>query len=189
MDKYAKQYHNIFTAEDCEEILNKRLEKSTIEDGNLSDLLAYKSENSSYWKPIFSTIESKLNQCLNNYIEQFDGLFPKDALGVSHIGFLNDHSGSFTELHYDWELVNVSGKLIVKPFVVLIYLTNVEEGGDLVFPYHDLKFSPKLGSVVFIPCSYTYPHLSTPVMSGSKHVCRVTFQLDEDCFKVDELEI
>lgn len=189
MNKYVKFYENVFTDIDCNTILDKRIKASKLIDGNFTDLLSFKSDQDEYWVDTFECIEDRLKPFIKDYLDGLDGLFPRQALDISHIGFLNDHSGSFTELHYDWELVNVAGNLIIKPFVVLLYLNHVDEGGELIFPYQNLTFKPQKGSIVVLPCSYTHPHLSMPVTAGTKHICRITFKLDEECIKVDELEI
>jgi hypothetical protein len=86
-------------------------------------------------------------------------------------------------------MVIVKERIIVKPFVILIYLNDNYEGGELLFPLQNFKTKPKKGSTVIFPCNFAFPHVSQPVTSGSKHVCRVTFKVSPEKYKVDMLEI
>ena len=181
----------LLTKQECERILYKRKKYSTV-NGMLTDYLVYSSELSSApdWEIEFSMLEQRIKPFLKQYSDGLLGLLPLESVSISHVGFLNDEFGEFTELHYDWELVHVKNReAIVKPFVVLIYLSEVEEGGELLFPLQDSKVIPEIGKAVIFPCNYTYPHTSMPVIKGSKHVCRVTMKIDLEAYKVDELEI
>lgn len=186
---FIENRSNYFSKSDCKTILDMRIKHSTVNREDLSDLIVYKDNTSSEWHMILDLIQEKLNPVLKDYYKKSLNLIPKEYIDISHIGFLNDKNGSFTELHYDWEMVVVKDKTIVKPFVVLIYLSDFEEGGNLLFPLQKVTLSPQLGSTIIFPCHFTYPHVSTPVTKGSKHVCRVTYKIDLECYKVDELEI
>ena len=186
------QYQGIFTADECDHILSLRKDYSKIVNKHLTDLLIYQDMANDDWKVVYSVINKKMKSVLESYNKVFFEKLPMERLSVSHIGFLNDHDGSFTELHYDWEIVKVklpTPREIVKPFVALLYLTDGMEGGELMFPLQGLQFKPIKGSVIILPCNYTYPHLSMPVIDGEKHVCRITYQIDSQCYEVDELEI
>lgn len=184
-----KEVPNLFNAQECERLLNKRIDAST-KDGRLTDFLVYQNEASGVWPEEFELLNQRLLPVIKEYNKNFYNLLPIEVISISHIGFLNDEFGEFTEIHYDWELVQVkSRKLLPKPFVFLIYLTDVIEGGELLFPKQNRKIKPELGKVVLFPCNFTYPHVAMPVTKGSKHVCRVTMQIDPDAYKVDALEI
>lgn len=185
---YIQTNEKIFTPEECQYILQKRFQDSTV-DGKLTDFLVFKEEAKEHWVEIIRMIEAKVIPLLKIYGENFLSLFPIKHIEISHIGFLNDEFGSFTELHYDWEMVLVKEKLIPKPMVILIYLNEVEEGGHLFFPVQKVEIQPRIGNTVIFPCNFCFPHLSTPVLKGSKHVCRVTMKLPPSMYQVDALEI
>ncbi|MBT7610702.1 MAG: hypothetical protein HN576_13160 [Bacteriovoracaceae bacterium] len=183
-----QEFEGFFSHDECQQILEQRI-KDSIGPNGLGDFLVYRDEADEYWKPIIDNIWSKVFPGLESYLSNLGGLFPLEKIDISHVGFLNDEDGSFTEMHYDWEVAIVAKKLLIKPFVMLIYLTDVEEGGELYFPLQEIKIKPKLGNAAIFPCNYSYPHLSTPVTKGSKHVCRVTFKVEPSTYEVDELEI
>ena len=185
-----QKHKEVFNDDETLLILEQRKQSSGITDGELQDFVIFNDgQLGREWGHIFQLIDTKLAPVLSDYYKQFYQLLPSERISISHIGFLNDHSGSFTELHYDWEFVKLGEELILKPFVVLIYLSHVEEGGDLLFPLQELTFQPERNSVLILPCHYSYPHLSMPVTVGHKHICRVTYRIDSKCYEVDELEI
>lgn len=185
------EWENFLSKSECESILNKRIKFSSV-NNKLTDYLVYSDELSSQkeWVEDFANLEKKIRPFLKDYSDRFLGQLPLESISISHIGFLNDEFGEFTELHYDWELVKVkSREIIIKPFVILVYLSDVQEGGELLFPIQNIQVSPKLGKAVIFPCNFTYPHTSMPVIKGSKHVCRITMKINYEAYKVDELEI
>jgi hypothetical protein len=182
---------SLFSENECQRLLRKRIDNSTI-DGVLTDYLVYfeEAEECEIWKSEFKLLEQRLSSFIERYSKGLLDLLPLESISISHIGFLNDEFGEFTELHYDWEMVKVKDRdIIVKPFVILIYLTEIEEGGELLFPIQGVEISPELGKAVVFPCNYSYPHSSMPVIKGSKHVCRVTMKMNPKSYEVDSLEI
>lgn len=53
---------------------------------------------------------------------------------------------------------------------MLFYLNDVEEGGETVFPFHDMMVRPKTGSVLVFPPTWEYPHSGRPPISGPKYI-------------------
>lgn len=53
---------------------------------------------------------------------------------------------------------------------MLFYLNDVEEGGETVFPFHDMMVRPKTGSVLVFPPTWEYPHAGRPPISGPKYI-------------------
>jgi len=48
----------------------------------------------------------------------------------------------------------------------MIYLNDIEEGGETEFLYQGLKVKPKAGSVLWWPAGYTHTHRGNPVYGG-----------------------
>lgn len=51
---------------------------------------------------------------------------------------------------------------------LIAYLSNVEEGGETVFPSLGLSFKPQLGDVLMFPSNWQYYHLAKPPTVGDK---------------------
>ena len=56
----------------------------------------------------------------------------------------------------------------------MCYLSNVSEGGELVFPEHGLEVKPEMGKLVIFPSGWTHSHHTMPVKSDET---RYVFQL------------
>lgn len=183
MNPYIKEYVNTFTEEELNFILNLRKETSE------KDLVIRRDSLSEKWKDIFYKIETKCLALLSDYNQQFYSLMPIDGLSLNHIGFLHDDLGSFTELHYDWELVNISDDMIIKPLIVLVYLNKPEEGGELLFPIQKYKVIPQKGKAVIFPTGFSFPHVSFPILKGEKHLMRLTYRMNNDYYKSERIEL
>ena len=52
----------------------------------------------------------------------------------------------------------------------ILYLNDVPEGGETEFLYQRLRVSPKEGTLVIFPASYTHTHRGNPPLRGSKYI-------------------
>lgn len=191
MTKAIYEIDNFLDIDHCNEILHLRRSDSLI-NGVLTDFLVYQDKASKPWLTHMKMLTDKISSYLEIYNKNFFEKLPISNMSISHLGFLNDEFGEFTEIHYDWNSVIVKNEkrgLIFKPLVMLLYLTDIEKGGELLFPLQDYKIIPKAGKLAIFPAHFTFPHVSMPVEKGSKHVCRITYKIDNQCFEVDELEI
>lgn len=66
----------------------------------------------------------------------------------------------FYGVHYDGEHRAVSA---------LVYLNDVEEGGETVFPEFDLWIKPEIGKLVIFPSNYIYRHAAMTPKSNTKY--------------------
>ena len=52
----------------------------------------------------------------------------------------------------------------------MIYLNDVEEGGETEWLYQQLKIKPKKNTAVIWPGSFTHLHRGNPPISGTKYI-------------------
>jgi predicted 2-oxoglutarate/Fe(II)-dependent dioxygenase YbiX len=53
----------------------------------------------------------------------------------------------------------------------ILYLNDIEEGGETEFLYQKKRIKPKAGTLVIFPASYTHTHRGNPVLSNQeKHI-------------------
>jgi hypothetical protein len=76
----------------------------------------------------------------------------------------------------------------MKPLVLVIYLRDIEEGGALFFPLENHTLKPKKNNAAIFPCSFAFPHLSLPVIKGTKYLMRLTYMMDLDYYKSRKVE-
>lgn len=52
----------------------------------------------------------------------------------------------------------------------ILYLNDVDEGGETEFLYYPRRIKPKQGTLVVFPGSYTHAHRGNPPLSGDKYI-------------------
>jgi predicted 2-oxoglutarate/Fe(II)-dependent dioxygenase YbiX len=53
------------------------------------------------------------------------------------------------------------------------------EGGELWFPYLNLKFKPQKGDIIFFPSTYIYAHGSLKITEGTKYSAVTMYNYNE----------
>ena len=185
MSKYIKVYEDHFDPQVLHEILELVYKERSAEN---ADFVIQKKDIPSQWLNKFNYIEEKALELAKTYLRHTYNKLPISALGVNHIGFKTDPEGAFTELHYDWEMNRIGNDILMKPMVALVYLSDVEEGGDCFFPLEDVTVKPKKGRIVIFPCCFAFPHVTIPVAKGKKELMRITFGMDLDYYKSEKIE-
>jgi hypothetical protein len=74
--------------------------------------------------------------------------------------------GGYHIWHYESSARAVSNRLCAW----MLYLNDVEEGGETEFLYQHKRFKPKQGTLMLWPASYTHPHRGNPPLSNDKYI-------------------
>jgi len=61
-------------------------------------------------------------------------------------------------------------KALHRVLLILIYLNDVEEGGETDFYYQKKSIKPKAGSIIIAPCGFTHTHRGNIPISSDKYV-------------------
>ena len=61
----------------------------------------------------------------------------------------------------------------------MLYLNDVEEGGETEFLYQGVKLKPETGKLVIFPTSYMYPHRGNPIYKGEKYIITGWYTYDK----------
>lgn len=61
-------------------------------------------------------------------------------------------------------------KALHRTLLFLIYLNDVEDGGETDFYYQDISVKPKAGTMVIAPCGFTHTHRGNVPRSNDKYV-------------------
>lgn len=57
-----------------------------------------------------------------------------------------------------------------RAFAFMVYLNDVEEGGETEFLYQKMRVTPRKGTVVIWPSDWTHTHRGNPPLSGDKYI-------------------
>jgi hypothetical protein len=110
-------------------------------------------------KSISSLIPEKV-EILKEYcskIEKFIRLDSNMDISLAVLWFAETYKGGL-HAHGD----NVDGAIYQYDYVCILYLNDMEMGGEIVFPDYDYKFKPSAGSLISFPADYV--HLVEPVV-------------------------
>lgn len=115
-------------------------------------------------------IEEALFGCLAFYQKTYNELW--NWPGICDTGFRLQHYvknfGHYRQ-HSDgspWGGPNAASRVLAG----IVYLNDVEVGGDTYFPYHDVSVAAKSGTIALFPTSWTHPHQGNPAISNDKWI-------------------
>jgi len=105
------------------------------------------------------------NLCVEKYYNIMGSIqFFMQNVDYGSIIFAKYPIGGFFNWHVDATFPDES-----RIFQIIVYLNDVESGGETEYPVFGAKIKPKVGRVVIAPCSYPFFHKSHPTISGSKY--------------------
>lgn len=123
------------------------------------------------------TFYSVLNNHVNNhFLGNLPGRFYFDAPARVFIGACNYEIcqiqkyekgvGHYESWHIEIENLPSSNRV----FSMIVYLNDVEEGGETGFLYSDLKIKPKKGALVIFPSAFPFVHCGFKPISNDKYI-------------------
>jgi hypothetical protein len=123
-------------------------------------------------------IHAGLVKCVNHYVNQYPGLsqqcFPLQDMGYQFqkydVGY-----GKYDE-HIDG---GPFGRSFDRMLAVIVYLNDVDEGGETTFTRQELSVKPVAGRVLIFPCHWLYPHRGEISFDKDKYII-TTFIMQED---------
>ena len=80
--------------------------------------------------------------------------------------------------YHSFHCENTAWDLNCRSMAWMVYLNDVEDGGETEFLYQQKKIKPERGTVVIWPGGYTHMHRGNPPM-GDKYIATGWYQLDQ----------
>lgn len=104
--------------------------------------------------------------CLGRYIDKFD-ILNKDRL----VNNMNKIQKTYIGGGYHvWHFEDGAPEVALRRLTYVVYLNDVEEGGETEFLYQGKRFKPKQGTVVLFPAGFTHVHRGNPPLSNNKYI-------------------
>jgi hypothetical protein len=183
MSQFIELYENAFSKEFCEKVIDyfENMHKSGASHNRL------KSENaSSIKKEDYAFIPNeedylKLDFSLN-LVAEFNAIFWNKFQEYQNKFSVLETFGQFanyafkiqkTEIgggYHIWHCENGARAQLTRVGVWMLYLNDVEEGGETEFLYQHKRFKPKTGTLVIWPAGYTHTHRGNPPLSNTKYI-------------------
>ena len=72
--------------------------------------------------------------------------------------------------YHIWHCEDGSKEFSFRVGTYILYLNDVEEGGETEFLYQSMRIKPKRGTLVIFPPNYPWTHRGNPPLSGEKYI-------------------
>lgn len=72
--------------------------------------------------------------------------------------------------YHIWHCEAMDRKSSPRLLTYVLYLNDVEEGGETEFLYQHKRFKPKAGTIVIFPAAFTHTHRGNPPLSNEKYI-------------------
>ena len=83
-----------------------------------------------------------------------------------------------TEGYHEWHCEHDGRLQGSRLLLVMLYLNDVEEGGETEFLYQSRRIKPKQGTMVICPASFTHTHRGNPPLKGNKYMINGWIEFD-----------
>lgn len=125
---------------------------------------------------IYSDVQTRLQKCLDDYCSNYNNIKMEFMESINFVKYEKNHH---FQVHSD------HGFSYICTISSVMYLNDEYEGGELYFPYLDVKIKPEYGDIVLFPSTFIYAHASLPIVSGTKYSAVTMFDYnDSPCNKV-----
>ncbi|SFF80175.1 prolyl 4-hydroxylase [Halobacillus alkaliphilus] len=158
---------NVVSKEECDDLIllsKSKMNRSKI--GSNHEVSDIRTSSSTFLPEddLTARIEKRVAQIMNVPVEHGEGL---------HI--LNYKQGQEYKAHYDYFRSKAKATNNPRISTLVLYLNDVEEGGETYFPHMNLSISPHQGMAVYFEYFYSDPllnertlHGGSPVTAGEK---------------------
>ncbi len=117
-----------------------------------------------HWRDIFRSIHPQIAGCMSHYLSQSPVL---QSVALQATGY-KIQMYPRNQGYFRWHADSVGKDARVAAMV--LYLNDVEKGGETEFFHQRLKIAPKAGHLVLFPTSWNYMHCGHVPESGDKYV-------------------
>ena len=122
-----------------------------------------------FWPMMVIEVNKQLsNKALSSYIKDFPGLLDVGEYWCS--GSMNLQKTEPLEGYHSFHCENITSSNRFRILAWMIYLNDVEEGGETEFLYQQLKIKPKANTTVIWPAGFTHLHRGNPPISETKYI-------------------
>lgn len=179
IEKYIQVFENVIPESLCDHIINEfendekksegKIYNNTVGEAKKTiDLFLDHREEK--WKSIDSDIFRMVDKTVVDYMYFADVLIDSNTTAIADTGYrvqkYKKDEGKFLP-HFD-----ASGNIetVNRILAVIIYLNDVEVGGETNFPDLDYSIKPKKGRILIFPCHYPMLHEGCIPISGDKYI-------------------
>jgi len=184
-DQFIGIFENAATVEDCNKIIKhfdnvqdlnltvKRTKfeniNSTLKNNNIYQFINEDDELLMQAnKSILGNFINNLDEAYNLYKKKYDIM---DNLEVHKLNIdVKIQKTEPGEGYHVWHCENASVATSRRLLLCMMYLNDVEEGGETEFLHQSIRVKPKAGTIVICPAYFTHLHRGNPPLKGNKYM-------------------
>ena len=187
IEEFVGIYKNAFSKQYCEDVINQF--NSLQEQGftktrqELGDMEKHHKDDTALWSGNFYNDETSIialqtqignkftevfwRDCYTHYAESFSALneLDKHAIWGNKVQRTNVGQG-----YHIWHCEQSSRDTANRLLFYIVYLNDVEEGGETEFLYQKKRYKPEQGTVIIAPAGFTHTHRGNPPYSNDKYI-------------------
>jgi hypothetical protein len=185
MNNFIGIYENAFSDEFCDKAVDLFHYRAGLNDNKTLTRSTNKISDTSYSYGTEATIDDIAinNDDASSFVSELNNVFWNDVYSqyIAEYPILNEierHGfGTLklqrtrpTEGFHTFHCEHFSLEFSKRILFVIIYLNDVEDGGETEFIYQSTRVKPKKGTVVIAPSSFTHTHRGNPPLNGEKYI-------------------
>lgn len=109
-----------------------------------------------FWKEVYP-----------KYLAEYSILNDADSHSIFHLKLQKTKIG---EAYHQWHFESGTRERSTRILTFILYLNDVEEGGETEFLYYPKRVKPKQGTILLFPGSLTHTHRGNQSFSGDKYI-------------------
>jgi hypothetical protein len=176
MAEFIKIYNNVLSDTICQEIIN-------FFDTNSDKTFKFdhdwrRSECMTILNNLPNNLINEVTKTIREYFDKYKNEINYNG-GSGSLNFCNllespnllkyNNNADLPE-HFNLHSDNWSIDSSTRQVSVILYLNDVEDGGETDFPYYNLSIKPKKGTLLMFPSFFNYSHLANQPKSNCKYV-------------------
>lgn len=116
-----------------------------------------------------------VGQCLKSYMGEYQVLSKLPSIQYT----LNIQRTKKCEGYHNWHFEKMAvPNTLTRHLTTMVYLNDVEDGGETEFLYQSRRVKPRKGRVVIFPVQWTHTHRGNPPLSGDKIIATTWLHLN-----------
>lgn len=183
-DDFISVFDGVFPAEYCQNWINhfNKVDEvgKTYSRMQAFDRPSHMNKDQAFDMPNFGMyIQDELKIECNDFVTGFWNVcYPLYAQKYSVLQTYDPHKIYVTKIqktvpgggYHIWHSENSSRHYCSRVLVFILYLNDVEEGGETEFLYLSKRIQPKTGRLLLWPSGFTHTHRGNPPLKGDKYI-------------------
>ena len=182
MEDFIGIYDNVLTQTECDKLiayynqlneLNRTFNRQELKDEDRhvkDDETAFLMESEEFFldqgMSILNPLVNKISKCYEDYANRFSVIKSSKRIGVHSLRLQKTvPGGGYHMWHYETSSHGSSPKFIT----FMVYLNDIDEGGETEFLYLHKRIKPQQGRVIIWPSGFTHTHRGNTPLSGIKY--------------------